>query len=624
MRRRIPDARLRLVGRPPAGPLPAGVEAAGEVASVAPELRQASLFVLPSFQEGFGIVVAEALASGVPAVVTPCGGPEELVRESGGGTVLPDFEPGTLADAIVTALGDRAAAGRAACARPLVRRDPPLAGPLPRQSSRRRSRSSTMPDVAVVIGNYQGERLLPDCLASLETQTLRPSEVIVVDGASTDRSVEVAEALGARVLRRENRGLGYLYNEGARAATAELVLLLNNDVALDERCLELLAAALEADGVALRRRPAPGRLGRRARDVKARTTLARGRLLREYIPSLHLDDSVPSTETVPTVSANGAAMLVRRELLLELGGFDETFFMEWEDLDLCWRAWLRGHGSVYVPDAWLRHRVGGATAARERTRPALVVAPQPDALRAQVPSGGPGRPRGRRRAAAAPAPPAPDRAGAARQSRASCPRSCACAAGSRRRRRTSTGCSRGCRDEAARARRLERPRRNLDGRARASATTASRVELARDFDVTLVVPFETDLVDERVRDRARQPLGSGPHVRARPRLRRSSSRSASPCRRCDALARAADASDLRPLRAADAGAARARRARDADVRTASVTARLNNLTQEVALATGDAFICASEKQRDFWLGALMSAGRLDHALLRARSRRCAP
>ena len=54
-------------------------------------------------------------------------------------------------------------------------------------------------------------------------------------------------------------------------------------------------------------------------------------------------------------------MLVRRERLLELGGFDETFFMEFEDLDLCWRAWLRGHGSVYVPDAWLRHRVGGAT-----------------------------------------------------------------------------------------------------------------------------------------------------------------------------------------------------------------------------------------------------------------------
>jgi GT2 family glycosyltransferase len=223
------------------------------------------------------------------------------------------------------------------------------------------------PDTAVVIGNHAGERLLPDCIASLRAQTLPPSEIMVVDGGSTDRSVEIARDLGARVLERENRGLGYLYNEGARAASAEFVLLLNNDVALDERCLELLAAALAADGTLFA--ADPRQMDWEAtRIVKARTTLTRGRLLREYIPSLHLDDRVPSDEIVPTVSAHGAAMLVRRELLLELGGFDETFFMEWEDLDLCWRAWLRRHGSVYVPDAWLRHRVGGATNEHHLTR----------------------------------------------------------------------------------------------------------------------------------------------------------------------------------------------------------------------------------------------------------------
>jgi hypothetical protein len=61
-------------------------------------------------------------------------------------------------------------------------------------------------------------------------------------------------------------------------------------------------------------------------------------------------------------------MLVRRDVLLELGGFDETFFMEWEDLDLCWRAWLRGRPTVYVPHAVVRHRVGGATGERELPR----------------------------------------------------------------------------------------------------------------------------------------------------------------------------------------------------------------------------------------------------------------
>lgn len=102
----VPAARLRLVGRAPAIPQPEGVESAGEVEAVAPELRRASLFVLPSLQEGFGIAAAEALAAGVPVVATPCGGPEELLRASGGGEVVADFEPETLATALVAALRD--------------------------------------------------------------------------------------------------------------------------------------------------------------------------------------------------------------------------------------------------------------------------------------------------------------------------------------------------------------------------------------------------------------------------------------------------------------------------------------------------------------------------------------
>jgi len=107
IRRELPEVRLRLAGRPPSGSLPQGVEALGEVSSVADVLRSASLFVLPSRQEGFGIVAAEALASGVPVVTTPCGGPEELVRESGAGVVLPTFEVEALAATVVDLLRDR-------------------------------------------------------------------------------------------------------------------------------------------------------------------------------------------------------------------------------------------------------------------------------------------------------------------------------------------------------------------------------------------------------------------------------------------------------------------------------------------------------------------------------------
>ena len=224
-----------------------------------------------------------------------------------------------------------------------------------------------MRDVTVVIGNYEGERLLPDCLRSITGQTVPVREVIVVDGASRDRSREVAGSLGATVVAEENGGLGYLYNRGAARANSEYVLLANNDVAFEPRCVELLADALDAG--ARRFAADPTQLDWNGqRVIHARASLRTGPLLRQPLPGFRLDLNVPADRLVHTLTANGGAMLVRRAQLLELGGFDETFFLEFEDLDLCWRAWLRGWESVYVPDARVRHRVGAATAPRDMTR----------------------------------------------------------------------------------------------------------------------------------------------------------------------------------------------------------------------------------------------------------------
>jgi glycosyltransferase involved in cell wall biosynthesis len=107
LRSRLPQVRLSLIGRPPSVRVPEGVDVVGEVPSVAERVRRAALFVLPSLQEGFGLVVAEALAAGVPVVVTPSGGPEDLVRTSGGGEVLSGFDPDELAGRVAALLEDR-------------------------------------------------------------------------------------------------------------------------------------------------------------------------------------------------------------------------------------------------------------------------------------------------------------------------------------------------------------------------------------------------------------------------------------------------------------------------------------------------------------------------------------
>ena len=106
VRRSLPEARLILVGTPPAAPLPEGATALGYVSDLPPVVAGSTLLVLPSLQEGFGIVVAEALAAGIPVLTTPCGGPEEIVRVSGGGTVLAGFGEEEFAATAVAMLGD--------------------------------------------------------------------------------------------------------------------------------------------------------------------------------------------------------------------------------------------------------------------------------------------------------------------------------------------------------------------------------------------------------------------------------------------------------------------------------------------------------------------------------------
>jgi GT2 family glycosyltransferase len=224
-----------------------------------------------------------------------------------------------------------------------------------------------MNTVSAVVASFGSETFLPGCLASLEQQSRPPAETIVVDAGSSDRSVDVAETGGARVIRAENLGVGHLYNVGARAAGGELALLANADVVLDRRCVELLAAALEADDG--RFAADPTQLDWTGRHViHARTTVRRGPLARQVLPGFVLDENTEASGVTPSVLANGAAMLVRRERLLSLGGFDETFFLEFEEIDLCWRAWLRGWATVHVSDALVRHHVGGATPPELRTR----------------------------------------------------------------------------------------------------------------------------------------------------------------------------------------------------------------------------------------------------------------
>lgn len=108
-------------------------------------------------------------------------------------------------------------------------------------------RPPTLP-VTVVVPARNAEAMLVECLASIQRQA--PTEVIVVDGMSTDATVEVARSFGARVLSDEGRGLPAARAIGARAATTELVALVDADVILPDGSLAALTREFRDGGYA--------------------------------------------------------------------------------------------------------------------------------------------------------------------------------------------------------------------------------------------------------------------------------------------------------------------------------------------------------------------------------------
>lgn len=117
----------------------------------------------------------------------------------------------------------------------------------PRAASAPAERQAALP-VTVVVPARNAEGMLAECLASIARQ--RPAEVIVVDGLSTDRTVEIARSFGAQVLSDEGRGLPAARSIGARAAANDLVALVDADVILPDGSLAALIEEFRNGGYA--------------------------------------------------------------------------------------------------------------------------------------------------------------------------------------------------------------------------------------------------------------------------------------------------------------------------------------------------------------------------------------
>jgi len=220
--------------------------------------------------------------------------------------------------------------------------------------------------VAVVIVNYDGEALLPECLAALAAQTLAPEEIVVADNGSRDGSLALLRAAHPHVRTLAlGRNLGFAggANRGVRATTAPWVCVLNSDATPAPDWLAQLTSAPRDERTwalgSVLVSPA-GRIESAGDQYSAAGyayKLLRDRPL-EALPA----------QPYPVFAAPGAAPVFRRDVFDALGGYEERFFLYYEDVDLAFRAVLAGWHALLVPSARVVHRLGATTKSHARAR----------------------------------------------------------------------------------------------------------------------------------------------------------------------------------------------------------------------------------------------------------------
>jgi hypothetical protein len=211
---------------------------------------------------------------------------------------------------------------------------------------------------SIILVTYNGQRYLPGCLESLLAELGAEDELILVDNASSDSSVEFVQAHWPQLrLIRNDRNIGFAAasNQAAALAQGEVLVFLNQDTQVQPGWLtRLLEGLSEEEKVGLVTSKLlfmvqPEQINLCGQEiVYTGMTFGRG--------TLHPAGEFDTPKEVGSIS--GAAFAIHRSLWKQLGGFDPDFFMYYEETDLCWRASLRGYTCRYVPGSVALHDAG--------------------------------------------------------------------------------------------------------------------------------------------------------------------------------------------------------------------------------------------------------------------------
>ena len=218
--------------------------------------------------------------------------------------------------------------------------------------------------ITIIILNHNGVHLLPDALDAIRRLEYPEYQVMVVDNASTDGSVELVQKNypECRVVQLPtNTGVNGARNAGIKNADTPLVFIMDNDVILTPHCLSILARAYhQVPDTAI---VSPRTFYQQEPD----TVQYDGTLIHYICAAIHPNagkrfpnpsgeyPDVPQPKIIDKIGCGGM-ILVHRESAQKLGLFDEDFFFGWTDGEFIHRALIAGYHSIHVPDAVIFHK----------------------------------------------------------------------------------------------------------------------------------------------------------------------------------------------------------------------------------------------------------------------------
>lgn len=216
-----------------------------------------------------------------------------------------------------------------------------------------------MQEVTIVIPNYNGKRLLENCLKTLEQQTYKEFKVLVIDNGSKDGSAEVSsENLDLEIVSlKENLGFCGAVNLGIQKTKTPYLILLNNDTEADRHFVEKLLAGIKkserifscgAQMIDFKNHEILDNAGDLYTAMGWAVARGKGKKCADF------------EQAVRVFSCCAGAAIYRMDILEKIDGLDEQHFAYLEDVDLGYRARIDGFENWYTPEAKVYH-VGSAT-----------------------------------------------------------------------------------------------------------------------------------------------------------------------------------------------------------------------------------------------------------------------